>query len=347
MGFTTSGRAYYLQIDQNYFKYLSRFSGVEIMTTGEFVENRPDEAREYYWRLIDPARDKYTATAALLERGGYYIRVKRNTRLQEPILACLFLSTRGIQAPHNIVVVEEGAEAVVTTGCTIAPENVGVHIGISEFYVGERAKLTFVMVHSWNHVSHVRPRTAVVVGDGGYYLNYYANLSQARTLQSYPEVTLGTRARAGVYSIILGLGEASIDYGGAVYLNGDEASAEVVSKALAREEARVVTRGRLHARGRGSKGHLECRGLMLSEKAYMLAVPELSSDTLDATLTHEASIGRLAEEEVNYLVSKGFKRDEAVSLLVKGFISVEENVFPPKVRGIISSVEKLVVEKSF
>ncbi|ACL11534.1 SufBD protein [Desulfurococcus amylolyticus 1221n] len=138
-----------------------------------------------------------------------------------------------------------------------------------------------------------------------------------------------------------------IEYGGAVYLNGDEASAEVVSKALAREEARVVTRGRLHARGRGSKGHLECRGLMLSEKAYMLAVPELSSDTLDATLTHEASIGRLAEEEVNYLVSKGFKRDEAVSLLVKGFISVEENVFPPKVRGIISSVEKLVVEKSF
>ena len=90
MGFTTSSRAYYPQIDQNYFKYLSRFSGVEIMTTREFVENRPDEAREYYWRLIDPARDKYTATAALLEKGGYYIRVKRNTRLQEPILACLF-----------------------------------------------------------------------------------------------------------------------------------------------------------------------------------------------------------------------------------------------------------------
>jgi Fe-S cluster assembly scaffold protein SufB len=346
VGFKTGGNAYYLQVDQNYFNYATRLSGVEIMTVKEFVENKPDEARDYYWRLIDPGKDKYTATAGLLEKGGYYIRVRKNTRVEEPILACLFLSTRGIQAPHNIVIVEEGGEAVVMTGCTIAPESAGVHIGISEFYVGDRAKLTFIMVHSWNRVSHIRPRTSAIVGEEGYFLNYYANLSRVRTLQAYPEVSLGARARAGLYSVVLGLGDASIDYGGAVYLKGEESTAEIVSKALARDRARVVTRGRLHGVGREARGHLECRGLMLSHESYMLAIPELSSETLDASLTHEASIGRLAEEEINYLVSKGFTRDESISLLVKGFVSVDEKLFPPRVKNVIDSVEKLIVRKA-
>ncbi|WP_440059606.1 SufB/SufD family protein [Thermogladius sp. 4427co] len=346
VGFNPSSRAYYIQVDQNYIKYLSRFSGVEIMSIREFVENRPDEARDYYWRLVDPGQDKYTAIAALLERGGYYIRVKKNTRVEDPIMACLFLSTRGIQAPHNIVIAEKGSEVIVWTGCTIAPEVIGLHVGISEFYIEERAKLTFIMIHAWNRASHVRPRTGVLVGEDGYYLNYYANLSSVKTLQAYPVVILKEGARAGLYSVILGSGESSIDYGGLVYLDGEESSAEVVSKALARDRAKVITRGRLHGRGRGARGHLECRGLMLSGESFMLAIPELSSETMEASLTHEASIGRLAEEEINYLVSKGFTRDEAVGLLVKGFVSIDERIFPAKVRSVISSVEKLLVEKS-
>ncbi|NAZ27495.1 MAG: SufD family Fe-S cluster assembly protein, partial [Thermogladius sp.] len=98
--------------------------------------------------------------------------------------------------------------------------------------------------------------------------------------------------------------------------------------------------------GREARGHLECRGLMLSHESYMLAIPELSSETLDASLTHEASIGRLAEEEINYLVSKGFTRDESISLLVKGFVSVDEKLFPPRVKNVIDSVEKLIVRKA-
>jgi hypothetical protein len=85
---------------------------------------------------------------------------------------------------------------------------------------------------------------------------------------------------------------------------------------------------------------------MLSHESYMLAIPELSSETLDASLTHEASIGRLAEEEINYLVSKGFTRDESISLLVKGFVSVDEKLFPPRVKNVIDSVEKLIVRKA-
>lgn len=346
VGVDLSSGAYYLQVDQNYFKYLSRLSGVEVMSTKDFVENYPDEAREYFWRLIDPGADKYTALAALVWRGGYFIRVKKNARVEEPIMSCLYLSTHGVQAPHNVVVVEEGAQATVWTGCTVAPEAFALHVGISEFYVKEGARLTFVMIHAWNKATHIRPRTAVRVDRGGAYVSYYANLSHAKTLQTYPVVRLGEGAKAGMYSVLLGLGDAHIDYGGAAYLEGEGASAEIVSKALSRDRSYIVTRGLVVGRAPNTRGHLECRGLMLSPESGMDTIPQLQSHTPDSSLTHEASIGKLAEDEINYLVSKGFSRDEAVGLLIKGFVSVDVGAFPERVRKTIEGVEKLLVEKS-
>lgn len=112
------------------------------------MRRAPDEARNYVWRLIDPAMDKYTAIAALRGVGGYFIRVKENTRVEDPVMTCLFMSIGGLQAPHNIAVVEKDAEVTIYTGCTIAPESLGLHVGITEYYVEEGATLRYVMVHS-------------------------------------------------------------------------------------------------------------------------------------------------------------------------------------------------------
>jgi Fe-S cluster assembly scaffold protein SufB len=167
VGVDLSAKAYYTQVDQLYFNYLNKIPGIEVKRVEDFIEESPDEARNYVWRLIDPAMDKYTAIAALRGVGGYFIRVKENTRVEDPVMTCLFMSIGGLQAPHNIAVVEKGAEVTIYTGCTIAPESLGLHVGITEYYVEEGATLRYVMVHSWNRVSHVRPRTAVWVKPGG------------------------------------------------------------------------------------------------------------------------------------------------------------------------------------
>jgi Fe-S cluster assembly scaffold protein SufB len=309
------------------------------------VDQRPDEAQEYFWRLIDPAKDKYTALAALKGRGGYFIRVKKGVKVEEPIMACLFMSYGGLQAPHNIVVVEEGADATVYTGCTIAPEVLGLHVGISEFYVSKNAKLRFIMVHSWNRVAHVRPRTIVSVGEGGEYVSYYVNMARVRTLQTYPVVYLAAEAKAFLASILLGLGDAEIDVGSGVHIHGDNSGAELISRALARDESRIVMRAQIVGEGI-SKGHIDCRGLMLSEKAFIQTIPELIAKSPNVTLTHEASIGRIAEDEINYLVSKGFSKDEAISALVRGFASIEIKGVPEKVKSYIESIEKVLSEKA-
>jgi Fe-S cluster assembly scaffold protein SufB len=344
VGVDLGAKAIYTQIDQAYFKYLSRIPGVEVMRIEDFLESKPDEAKEYVWKLVDPGKDKYTAVAALKGRGGYFIRVKKNTKVEEPIMACLFMSIGGLQAPHNVVIVEKGAEATVYTGCTIAPEVIGLHVGISEFYVEENAVLRFVMVHSWNRVSHVRPRTAVFVKSGGKYISYYVNLSRVKTLQAYPVVYLNDNAYTYLASIVLGVEDSDIDVGNAVYLEGENSVAEIVSRSISRDSTRIVARASIVAKN--GRGHIDCRGLMLSDRAVIKTIPELQALTPNAILTHEASIGRLAEDEINYLISKGFTKEEAIAILLRGFVSVEVKGLPQKVREYIETIEKLTVEKS-
>jgi Fe-S cluster assembly scaffold protein SufB len=344
VGVDLGARAIYTQVDQLYFKYLSRIPGVEVMRIEDFVESYLDEAKDYVWKLVDPGKDKYTAVAALKGRGGYFIRVKENTKVEEPIMACLFMSVGGLQAPHNVVIVEKGAEATVYTGCTIAPEVIGLHVGISEFYVNENAVLRFVMVHSWNKVSHVRPRTAVYVKPNGKYISYYVNLSKVKTLQTYPVVYLSDNAYTYLASVVLGVEDSYIDVGSAANIDGENASAEIISRSLARDSAKIIARASITAKN--GKGHIDCRGLMLSDKAAIRTIPELYALTPNAILTHEASIGRLAEDEINYLVSKGFTKEEAIAILLRGFVSVEVKGLPQKVREYIETIEKLTVEKS-
>jgi Fe-S cluster assembly scaffold protein SufB len=344
VGVDLGAKALYLQVDQSYFKYISRIPGVEVYRLEDFIENNFDEAKEYVWRLIRPSTDKYVAIAALKGMGGYFIRVKKNTKVEDPIMACLFISSKGLQAPHNVVIVEDGAEATVYTGCTIAPEVIGLHVGLSEFYVGRNAKLRFVMVHSWNRVAHVRPRTVVDVSENGEYVSYYANLSNAKSLQSYPKVYLASNADAYLASIVLGVGESDIDIGSAAFLEDDESGVEIVSRTIARDNSKIVMRASIV--GRGGRGHIDCRGLMLSDKSLIITIPELHAESSNAILTHEASIGKIAEDEIYYLMSKGFTRDEAVGILVRGFISIDIKGIPDKVKSYIETIEKLTTEKA-
>ncbi|MEM0006278.1 MAG: SufD family Fe-S cluster assembly protein [Ignisphaera sp.] len=344
VGVDLKAKALYLQVDQAYFKYISRIPGVEIYRLEDYIESYPDEAKEYVWRLLRPSMDKYVAVAALRGMGGYFIRVKKKTRVEAPIMACLFISSHGLQAPHNVVIVEDGAEATVYTGCTIAPEVVGLHIGLSEFYVGRNAKLRFVMVHSWNRVAHVRPRTAVNVSENGEYISYYANLSNLKSLQMYPRVYLGSGAHAYLASIVLGVGDADIDIGSGAVLEDGDSGVEIVSRNIARDSSRIVMRASIV--GRGGRGHIDCRGLMLSNSSVIATIPELHAESPDAILTHEASIGRLAEDEIYYLMSKGFTRDEAIGILVRGFVSIDIKGIPDKVRSYIETIERLTTEKA-
>ena len=352
VGLSTTSPLGYLQVNEEAYysafqKVFSKY-GVKVYPLKIALE-KFSLARELAWSLIPPDTDKYTAKA-FLEGGelGYFVYVPPGVNLPIPVYTCLVLtSEKKVQYTHNVVYVDRGSVAHVVTGCSV-PHGLkgGLHIGISEFFVGENAKLTFSMLHAWSSGVHVRPRTAVKVKEGGEYLSYYVIYSPVASLQSYPIVYLNGRASTQMVSIVAGEGKGIYDVGGKAVLEGVESSAEIISRVMAKDNSIIYSRSEIEALEEDSRGHIECLGLLLNENANIKTIPVLSSKVPGAQLTHEAAIGMIADKQIEYLMSKGFSEEEARALILKGFISVEAPKIPRTVKREIDRLVKIIVEKA-
>lgn len=333
VGVDLSGRdrsGTYLQLDHYAILEEVTAGGVEVMSIGRALESH-DWLMDYYWRAVSVDTDKFTALAELKGTGGYFMRAKKGVKIEIPIQACLYLRTPGLaQNVHNIIMVEEDAELHVITGCATPKAAEGLHVGVSEFYVKKGGKLTFTMIHGWAEGVDVRPRTAVILEDNATFINIYVNLNPVRTFQAMPKVYLeGRGARANLTSIVAASGKAYLDVGGAAYLKAENTMAEIISRTIAKDEATVIARGVIVGGRDGVKGHLECRGIMLSPTSTISAVPQLEARARDVELSHEAAVGKIAEEEIYYLMARGFSEDEASSIIIRGFMDVDVKGLPP------------------
>jgi Fe-S cluster assembly scaffold protein SufB len=319
----------------------ARYAGrLELAWSGD-PAGLPPWAEELWWRLADPGADKYAAAAALAPTGGYCLRALPGERIEEPVQACLLIAENALsQNLHNVVVVEEGASLHVVTGCTVHRAAAGLHVGVSEFRVGRNASLTFTMLHRWGAGIHVRPRTAVVVEEGGTYVSNYVLLGPVASLQMYPVTTLrGAGARARFQAVLCGQGASEIDVGSRTVHEGEGSASEAVSRTIGADASRIRVRGQLVARTDRCRARLECRGMLLSPRASILAVPELEADGVpNAELAHEAAISPIAEEEVAYLQARGLTREEAVAAITRGFLNVGSLDLPPALAAAVDEV---------
>jgi len=310
---------------------------IEIMGTEEALALYGEELLEkYWWRAVDPGKDKYTALVALHQTEGYFIRVKAGRKVDQPIQACLLISESNVsQNVHNVIIVEDGAEAHVITGCNInAGVKEGLHAGISEFYVGKNAKLTFTMVHNWAEDFSVRPRTGVIVEDDGVYINNYVLLKPVKSIQAFPVAKLvGERSTAVFNSIVYGLKDSIIDLGSETQLIGAGSRSEAVARTVSKDNSVVYSRGRLVGHTNDCKAHLDCRGIVQSATSTQWAIPDLASvGAPGAELSHEAAISPIAAEEIYYLMTRGLPKDQAVSMITRGFVNIDIPGLPEPLR---------------
>ncbi len=345
-------RAGYVQVDEKIWQGMIieglERQGVIVMSTGEALRRYP-WVKDYYWRNIPVDLDKYTAAVELYGEGkGYFIYVPPKVRVKMPVYTCLLItSSWEAQLVHNIVIVDDEAELNLITGCAVPHRIAGaLHIGVSEFYVGRNAKLSFAMIHAWGRGVHVRPRTGVRVEKGGSYISYYLVYSDVASIQAYPSISLSEDARTHTASIILGSSRSIYDIGSEAVLTAKGSSAEIVSRVIGRDESWIAARSRIKALAPSTKGHIECLGLPLSKNATIIALPELESRVEGAELTHEAAIGKIAEEEIEYLMSKGFTEEEARALILRGFMRVEVPGLPLQTQKLIDATVKLLSEKA-
>jgi Fe-S cluster assembly scaffold protein SufB len=324
----------FLQADKAIVHCRAQQPGVEVLPITEAVR-RYDWVTDHLWRLVAVDADKYTAHTELDLDNGYFIRALSGAKIEQPVESCLYLRTdRFAQQVHNLVVVEEGAELHLITGCATHPEvRSGLHIGVSEFFVRRGGKLTFTMIHNWAEEVHVRPRTGVLVEEGGRYISNYILLRPVKSVQMYPTVILnGPDAVARMQSILIAHPGGELDVGGRVILKARRARAEVIARTIT-TGGTSIARGHLVGLVPEIKAHLECRGLILDSQGVIVAIPELEGRVAGVDMSHEAAVGKIAAEEVEYLMARGLDEEEAVSTIVRGFLKV-------KIEGLPAALEE-------
>jgi len=324
-----------------------KYPGLELMSTTEALKKH-DWLKDYLWKAVPVDMDKYTADVELEQTHGYFIRSEAGKKVTMPVQSCLFITSDKIgQKVHNIVIAEENSELHIITGCSVSHAvNSALHLGVSEFYVKRGAKITFTMIHNWSRGMEVRPRSAVIIEDDGVFISNYILMEPVKTLQMYPTAyCVGKNARANFQSIVYAPGDTKIDLGSRAVLQGEGSKAEIISRAIATGNAKIVARGDVIGEGANVKGHIECRGLMLSDSAEVDSIPELKAMLKDLDLSHEAAVGKIAEEEIQYLMARGLSEDEATSVIIRGFLNVDITGLPDALARETKRMFDMTLEK--
>mgnify|MGYP001144911751 FL=1 len=337
----------FLQRDRSVVFSRVKYPGLELMSTTDAIK-KYDWLKEYLWKAIPVDMDKYTAEVELAQSHGYFIRSEAGSKVTIPVQSCLFITSDKIrQNVHNIVIAEENSELHLITGCSVSHTvNSALHLGVSEFYVKKGAKITFTMVHNWGGGVEVRPRSAVVIEDDGVYISNYILVTPVKSLQMFPTMyCAGRNARATSQSIVYAMNDAKIDMGSRAVLQGEGSKAEIISRVIATDNAKIIARGDVFGEAADAKGHIECRGLMLSDTATIDSIPELKATRRDLDLSHEAAVGKIAEEEIQYLMARGLSEGEATSVIIRGFLNVDITGLPDALAKETKKMFEMSLEK--
>jgi len=324
---------------------LTATEGLELLPIAVALEKYEWLREKYYWKLVSADLDEVTAhVASQPEPQGVFVRVRKGCQVTVPCQSALYMASAGItQAVHNIIILEEDAELELITGCVTGHGvSRGTHWAVTESYIGQNATLTNTMVHSWGAEVKVRPRAATVVEEGGTFVSNYISLRPAGDIQSNPRTWLSGRgASAKYFTIILGSKGSIIDLGGEVYMNADDTSAEIVQRGVS-TGGRIYQRGLMVGNAR-CRAHVDCAGMLLDSggDGLIQSIPGLKALHPEAQLSHEASIGKIAPEQVEYLQARGMEEREAISLIIRGFLEADIEGLGPELDARIAEIAEL------
>lgn len=286
--------------------------------------------KEYLWKLVDKTKDEYTQDVSSADANGYFIWAQKGYKADFPLQACFYIkSTRLKQTVHNLIIVDEGAELHIINGCASANYvKEGAHISITEMFVKKNGLLSYTMIHDWGENVLVRPRSSIEVNENATFISNYVSMKKVKSTQSAPVVYLnGENAKTQLYSILYAPEGTHLDIGGKVYMRKKNTSAEIISRSVS-AGGEIISPIELVGEADDIKGHMECSGILLNENGVIDAIPRLNGRARNIDLSHEAAVGKIAKEEIEYIQARGFTEDEAISLIIKGFLDLKIKSLP-------------------
>jgi Fe-S cluster assembly protein SufB len=298
--------------------------GVIFLSIEDGLKKYPDLFREYFGTVIPIEDNKFAALNSAVWSGGSFVYVPKNVKVDLPLQAYFRLNTANLgQFERTLIIVDEGASVHYVEGCT-APQYTtdSFHSGVIEIIVKKGARSRYSTIQNWstNVYNLVTQRAKVFENASHEWVD--ANIGSKVTMK-YPSCYLmEPGARGEMLSMAFAGPGQTQDAGGKMYHFAPNTSSKVTSKSISKGGGRASFRGllKVYKGAKGVKSNTVCDALLLDPKSRSDTYPYIEIDEDDVTIGHEASVSKVGEEQLFYLMSRGLSEEEATTMVVSGFI---------------------------
>jgi len=306
--------------------------GVIFKGMDDGLRDHEDIVREYFGTVV-PYRDNlFAAVNTAVWSGGSFVYIPKGVKLDMPLQAYFRINAEAMgQFERTLIIVEEGAQVQYIEGCT-APSysQDSFHSGVIEIVVKEGARMRYTTIQNWSHnVYNLVTQRATVERDGT--MEWVDGNLGSKLTMKYPSCYLnGPGARGEILSIAYAGPGQHQDAGGKVVHNAPHTSSRIVSKSISRGSGRSSYRGLLQVNpgAKFARSNVECDALLLDEEARTDTYPYIEIQDEHAQIGHEATVSKIGDEQLFYLMSRGLSEEQAMGMIVNGFIEPVTRTLP-------------------
>ena len=283
-----------------------------------------DMLKEYFMTLITVNDHKFAALHGAVWSGGSFIYVPKGVKVNMPLQSYFRLNApEAGQFEHTLIIVDEGADLHYIEGCS-APkyQKNALHAGAVELFVRKGARLRYSTIENWSrNMYNLNTKRALVEEDG--VIEWVSGSFGSRVSMLYPmSILKGDRSRCEFTGVTFAAAGQYLDTGCKIIHQGKQTSSTVHSKSISKNGGTAFYRGLLKVlpEATGARSTVECESLMLDNESTSDTIPiiDINNDSVD--IGHEAKIGRISDEAIFYLMSRGISEDEAKAMIVRGFV---------------------------
>ena len=324
--------------------------GVIFCDTDTALREHSDLMQKYFGKLVPYTDNKYAALNSAVWSGGSFIYVPKGVKLKKPVQSYFRINSERMgQFERTLIIVDDDADIHYVEGCT-APQysKDSLHAAVVEIFVGKRAHCRYSTVQNWsNNIVNLVTKRAIVDDDG--HMEWIDGNVGAGLNMKYPACVLKGNSSKGTTVSIAFAAENQIQDTGAKMIHlGPNSSSTIISKSICRGGGKVNYRGTAScgSKALGARSHIECDTLILDEISTSDTIPTNSGKNSDMYIEHEATVSKVNEEQLFYLMSRGLTEAQATEMIVMGFIEPFSKELPMEYAVELNRLIKLEMTDS-
>lgn len=306
--------------------------GIIYTSFDEAIKEYPDLVKEYFTKVVPITDHKYIALHYALFSGGSFVYIPKNTKLDRPLQSYFRLNAPGAgQFEHTLIIVEDNSELQFIEGCSAPGYNeLNLHAGCVELVVKKNAYLRFSTIENWSkNMLNLNTKKCFVEENGK--IEWIMGSFGSRVSMLYPLSVLNGRGASCEFTNISFAGKGqNLDTGLKIIHNAPKTTSVVNSKSISKDGGICTFRSNawVKSRAKESKLSISCESLMMDNISRSDTIPVDTIETDDVEFSHEATVGKISDEAIFYLMTRGLSEQEAKSMIVQGFAEPIAKAFP-------------------